>query len=56
MTPDDRLNELLGRVLPNPCPDCIATRRSSEVAPGITQVVVEHDPTCPRFRAMGGDQ
>lgn len=55
MTPDERLNALLGRVLPDPCPDCVATRRSSDLGSGIVEVVVEHDPTCPRYRAMGGD-
>lgn len=55
MTARNWLDDLLGPAQ-EACQDCTASRRSSEVSPGIMQVVIEHDPTCPRFRAMAGDQ
>ena len=34
------------------CPDCHADKRLSEQAPGVYLLDVEHDETCPAYRAM----
>jgi hypothetical protein len=34
------------------CPDCSADTRLTEEAPGVYVLTVEHDDTCPTYRAM----
>lgn len=34
------------------CPDCDADTQLVQLAPGVAELTVAHDPTCPRLRAL----
>lgn len=34
------------------CPDCAATTELVQLSPGLAELTVHHDDTCPNYRAM----